>query len=106
MERKPALARPFRGRLNAAYLQGIKDERERWTHVDEALGPHEVEAHGRQPLGKGLRLATSRYHSGDLGSGEWLAAHRDDSRCCSRPALRACRQRWDASSVRPARTRG
>ena len=66
MERKPALARPFRGRLNAAYLQGIKDERERWTHVDEALGPHEVEAHGRQPLGKGLRLATSRYHSGDL----------------------------------------
>ncbi len=66
MERKPALARLFRGRLNAAYLQGIKDERERWTHVDEALGPHEVEAHGRQPLGKGLRLATSRYHSGDL----------------------------------------
>jgi hypothetical protein len=53
-------------RLNAAYLQGVKDERERWTQIDEAFGPHAVEAHGRPQLESRLRLATSRYAAGDL----------------------------------------
>lgn len=56
----------MRERLNAAYLQGVKDERERWTHIDEAFGPHAVEAHGRPPLGNALRLATSRYDADAL----------------------------------------
>ena len=35
MERERARLRPLRERLNAAYLQGVKDERERWTRVDD-----------------------------------------------------------------------
>ena len=66
MEHEPPRAKALRERLNAAYLQGVKDERERWTRVDEALGPHAVEAHGRPPLEAELRIATSRYHATDL----------------------------------------
>jgi hypothetical protein len=65
LEREPARERALRERLNAAYLQGVKDERERWTHVDEALGPHAVEAHGAAPL-EAFRIATSRYDAADL----------------------------------------
>jgi hypothetical protein len=66
MQRGPALDRAMRERLNAAYLQGVKDERERWTRIDEAFGPDAVEAHSRPPLENGLRLATSRYDADDL----------------------------------------
>lgn len=66
MEHEPARERALRERLNAAYLQGVKDERERWTRIDEALGPHAVEAHGRPRLETELRIATSRYQAPDL----------------------------------------
>jgi hypothetical protein len=66
MEQEAARERALRERLNAAYLQGVKDERERWTRIDEELGPHAVEAHGPPRLEPGLRLATSRYHATDL----------------------------------------
>jgi hypothetical protein len=66
MKRELARSRALRERLNDAYLQGVKDERERWTRIDEALGPHAVEAHSQQPRENGLRLATSRYHAEEL----------------------------------------
>jgi hypothetical protein len=66
MQDDSARERALRERLNAAYLQGVKDERERWTRIDEELGPHAVEAHGPPRFHPELRLATSRYHATDL----------------------------------------
>jgi hypothetical protein len=66
MEREPARSRALRERLNDAYLQGVKDERERWTRIDEAFGPHAVEAHSHRQREDGLQLATSRYHADEL----------------------------------------
>jgi hypothetical protein len=58
MASERALDDALRERLNAVYAQGAKDERERWTGVDEQLGPH--------PEASQLRLATSRYHANEL----------------------------------------